>query len=1023
MWKKLISAAAVLAMLAGLGVPAFAQPLPPALHYQGEDNWYAVYSTQTNITGSFDTTTLRHCEIQQTSGDVRIWKPAISESGRGAYWFAVRSDGLVAPDDGYTAGLKYVVPESGAYSVDIRYSGGSGGGSGDGVIFGIYLDGRQLHAENAVAPVTGGSYTAVLQLAKGQCLYLLADPKTNGAYDSPWYNAEIVKTGNAVSSFGQNTNPMEQAGEMGWTAVYSHTANRGGSFDIAALQDCSYKDMSSGSPVWKPASGTAFQYFAVRPDGLVAPTDGYTAGVRWTAAESGVYRLNVAYSGGSSGGSGQGDGVIFGIYQDSQVLRVQDVTGSLSETAYNGTFTMLKGQSFYLLADPKGSGAYDSPWFFATVEKTGELPAYAYGQNGVSMDTQGEKGWTAVYSTAVNQTAGFPTATFQPAEYKTAESQNVWKPQAAANATPADPVYYFGIRPDGFVGPATGYTAGMKWTAPETGYYDVSVQYSGGQGSGGQGDGVIFGIYLDHQKLHEKDAGVRITGGSYTGRVAMAKGQSIYLVADPKTGGDYDDPWFAASITLAENPGDGRESLRLYDVPAAYPQEGIVFQVKVNGKPIGLYSDYNAWNNKVNFGYFDFGGEGIAEVEITPQFSYTAYELLPTADGVQSVREGNTIRFAVTRQNSSITLVLDGSYQGRTLHLFANAIDYSAPTANETGTIYFGPGFHDLYAAACAGHYEIPSNTRVYIAGGAVVKGTLAAAGVDNVQIEGRGMVMMTGNNTVNTYLNMPVAVTYSTNIAISGILVNSHRNPGWSMSAHMTQGLTVRDVKVVSTRYASTDGFDLSNSSNVLLDNLFIRSCDDCISVKGLGSGAPADSPANENIRLENLVLWNDCNNAVVLGEESVASAYRNIIVRNVDILYSYDDRDNHENLNERAALSLVCLHGTYYSDILFEDIRINRCERLMVMTFLDSFWFGSIQGDQSTPGGINGVTFRNVQVKGNSGSRIANQILLNGWNSDKTIRNVTFDNVFIQGQKLQAGSSYIVRNAYVDASQLNFS
>ena len=37
----------------------------------------------------------------------------------------------MAPDDGYTAGLKYVVPESGAYSVDIRYSGGSGGGLWD----------------------------------------------------------------------------------------------------------------------------------------------------------------------------------------------------------------------------------------------------------------------------------------------------------------------------------------------------------------------------------------------------------------------------------------------------------------------------------------------------------------------------------------------------------------------------------------------------------------------------------------------------------------------------------------------------------------------------------------------------------------------------------------------------------------------------------------------------------------------------------------------------------------------------
>ena len=54
------------------------------------------------------------------------------------------------------------------------------------------------------------------------------------------------------------------------------------------------------------------------------------------------------------------------------------------------------------------------------------------------------------------------------------------------------------------------------------------------------------------------------------------------------------------------------------------------------------------------------------------------------------------------------------------------------------------------------------------------------------------------------------------------------------------------------------------------------------------------------------------------------------------------------------------------------FENIYVNRCERLIGLGFKSDFWFGSIQGDQSFPGGISGVTFRNITSPNNSGSSI---------------------------------------------------
>lgn len=133
--------------------------------------------------------------------------------------------------------------------------------------------------------------------------------------------------------------------------------------------------------------------------------------------------------------------------------------------------------------------------------------------------------------------------------------------------------------------------------------------------------------------------------------------------------------------------------------------------------------------------------------------------------------------------------------------------------------------------------------------------------------------------------------------------------------------------------------------------------------------------------------------------------------------MLFSYDDKYHHGELNERSVMSIVSLDGTYFRDISWENIRVNRCERLISLTFKDQFWFGSIQGNQQTKGGIDGIIFRNISVSSNSGSQIANEILLNGWQKEgtptKLIRNVTFDNVSIEGNLLtKEKENYIKTN-----------
>ena len=455
--------------------------------------------------------------------------------------------------------------------------------------------------------------------------------------------------------------------------------------------------------------------------------------------------------------------------------------------------------------------------------------------------------------------------------------------------------------------------------------------------------------------------------------------------------------------------------VQAYPVPEGTPQEYAPFTVTANGMEVGVYGDYNADFYEIGFAYFNFDPGEVVEVKVNVEFAFANVEVLPASAGIVPRVEGRNLFFTMDDPGQDLTFVFDGDYQGYTLHLFTNEIDHDAASyKGKFGVIYYGPGYHD------ESHKQIVlgSGMTLYVDAGAVVNAPVVVLNAKNVKILGTGVIMMDKKNQVDpVYGNINLCINHSENVYIGNIIAHAHRTQNWTTHIYFSKDVTVEGYHVVSPEYASTDAIDISNSQNITIRDVFLRSCDDCITVKGLGQGSlPDDCPPNENIHVSDSQLWSDCNNAMVIGEESMAAYYNNISFRNIDVLFSYDDRDNHERLDERAAMSIVLLHGTEVTNILWEDIRVNNCQRLVCFRFVDSFWFGSIQGNQMYPGYVDGVTLRNITCTSNNSSRIANEILIYGWSKDKMIQNVTFENFVVNGKQLVSlMNPYMKVNSYI--------
>ncbi len=416
------------------------------------------------------------------------------------------------------------------------------------------------------------------------------------------------------------------------------------------------------------------------------------------------------------------------------------------------------------------------------------------------------------------------------------------------------------------------------------------------------------------------------------------------------------------------------DTLVVYPAPETIPaNDAFTVQVRTQENPwrrLFIYAVQVDMHNpqRSSMAFFDFSGTAEVAVEYN-QGDIQSARIRPLSYGIHPEIKGRTLLFKLQRP-CNIAIEVNGNIFNN-LHLFAGPVEPSKPDPNDPNTLFFGPGIHES-----ASSIRLPSGKTVYLAGGAVVKSKLVCDSVENVRIAGRGVLYQPHRG---------IEITFSKNIEIDGICVI---NPShYTVLGGQSQGITIRNLKSFSSR-GWTDGIDLMSCSDVLIDGVFLRNSDDCIAVYGHRWDYFGDA---QNITVQNAALWADVAHPVMIGTHGNPDSpevIENITLKNIDIL-------NHDEpqINYQGCIAMNASDENLIRNIRVEDVRIEDFQQGQLLNLRVTF----NRKYAKAPGrGIENILFRNVSYAGQH----ANLSVISGYNEQRTVRGVVFENLTINGR-----------------------
>ena len=190
---------------------------------------------------------------------------------------------------------------------------------------------------------------------------------------------------------------------------------------------------------------------------------------------------------------------------------------------------------------------------------------------------------------------------------------------------------------------------------------------------------------------------------------------------------------------------------------------------------------------------------------------------------------------------------------------------------------------------------ELTDNQTVFIDEGAVLYGSINASCKKNIKVIGYGILDYSRMNRANEIngcavldpdagkmTGNPIFFDRCENIEIDGITIVD--SSGWNIYLDGCRDIVVNNIKLIGQWRYNADGCDFCNCTNGVIKNSFLRTFDDCITVKGfkLNNKLPI-----QNILAENCVLWCDWGKALEVGAETCAPYIKDITFRNCDIIH----------------------------------------------------------------------------------------------------------------------------------------
>ncbi|KAM0327436.1 hypothetical protein ACHAQA_005723 [Verticillium albo-atrum] len=436
-----------------------------------------------------------------------------------------------------------------------------------------------------------------------------------------------------------------------------------------------------------------------------------------------------------------------------------------------------------------------------------------------------------------------------------------------------------------------------------------------------------------------------------------------------------------ASPTSASTDTSG--SIITYPIPEGV-EKSTAFEVKVR-TPGGKWKDlsvYRPTHTEINtttggrvyprssMVYFDFNGTAEISARWTGDRPKEV-RVRPDSYGIVPSRSGHTIKFTLDRPRDVVLQINNEVFN--VLHVFTNAPPVDEPSPDDDDVIYFGPGFHQVPKKIV-----VPSGGIVYIAGGAVVSvEAIEFTNVTNAAVRGHGVLTFPRSGNIR--------VTRSQNIEINGPI-------GLNFLARTFEA---KDVLIKNWRSFSSvqwgDGIDIFCSENVLIDSVFLRNSDDCLALYNHRDEWYGDV---KNVTLQNSSLWADVAHPINIGTHGNTAnpeVATGITIRNVDIL---DHRE--KQLYYQGAIAINAGDSNLVKDVLIEDVRV---ENFRLGQLLNFRVMRNRKYNTSPGRGIRDVVIRDLEYNG-EGSTAS---VFSGYDEERTISNVTFYNLKINGKVIK--------------------
>jgi len=436
--------------------------------------------------------------------------------------------------------------------------------------------------------------------------------------------------------------------------------------------------------------------------------------------------------------------------------------------------------------------------------------------------------------------------------------------------------------------------------------------------------------------------------------------------------------------TATATPAPDVPPLVTYPIPDGIAQ-ATTFEVKVRTAagpwtPVATYSvnlkQINATTGsgqilKSSLAYFDFSGSVEVWVRYTKGTINTA-RIRPLSYGIEpTIDDESTLIFTLTEPRKIVVEVNGEIFD--CLHLLARPVETDAPPPDDPDVIYYGPGVH----TTTTGELVVPSGKTVYLAGGAVLKASVNFKGTENGALTGRGVIygVKTGGSTV----------VKAKNIRIDGVTMLNF-SAGYAITVGQSEQVSITDFGYFSAGQWG-DGIDVFSSSEVLIDNSFLRCSDDCVALYAHRWDYYGDT---RNITVQNSSLWADVAHPINVGTHGNTDnpeVLENLTVSNVDIL---DHREPQKLYQGCIALNpgdSNLVRNVRIENVRVEDFRWGQFIHLRV-AYNKSY-------NTSVGRGIEGVYVKNLTYTGKN----AETAMMLGYDATHGIKDVTFQNLVVNG------------------------